>query len=366
LWKSLVRNQRGITCNLADSEGRRVFLELIRSVDFLFESSPVGHMDSLGLSYAALQANNPKLIMVSVTPFGPSGPKADYADSDLIIWAAGGPLEIHRDGEHPPVRISAPQSYLAAGADAAVGALLAHLARLHTGGGQHVVVSAQASVALATICKILAGAVGHPGAAPWGTPPSQPLAPDGDRADLRSASEPKVRGSWPTKDGLIELHLAMGPTAVRSNRLWSWLQTQPGCDLPPLDWCELPRLLEEGALSEGDIRGYRAVITRLLQSKTTDEVLEAAKKWGFVAAPVASIANAATNPHFLAHGLWSEAAPDERQVRVPRAVARVTADAFTADERPAPTIGEHNHAVYRDWLGLSESDLHALERLGAI
>ncbi len=365
LWESLVCNQRGITCNLDDEEGRRLFLELARSVDFLFESGPAGHMESLGLSYATFRAKNPELILVSVTPFGPTGPKAGYADSDLIVWAAGGPLEIHRDGDFPPVRVGVPQAYLAAGADAAGGAMLAHFARLQTGLGQHVNVSAQASVALATICKILSGAVGHPGAASWGTPPSDPLDRGGDRADIDSDPAPKVRGSWQVKDGLIELHLAMGPTASRSNRLWSWLRAQPDCDLPPLDWCELPRLLQEESLSEDDILVYKGIIAGFLRSKTIGEVLDAAKEWGFLAAPIASIEDAANNPHFSAHGVWSEPSAGERRVRVPQAVARVTVDAFGAANRPAPTVGEHNREIYGEWLGLSESDLGEL-RMGRV
>jgi crotonobetainyl-CoA:carnitine CoA-transferase CaiB-like acyl-CoA transferase len=103
-----------------------------------------------------------------------------------------------------------------------------------------------------------------------------------------------------------------------------------------------------------------------LQSKTTDDVLSAARAWGFLAAPVASIADVARNPHFLAHGLWSEPGTDDRDVRVPLAVAHVTSEAFAAGDRPAPGVGDHNGEVYGDWLGLSKSDLDALATRGAI
>ena len=77
------------------------------------------------MDYAALDALNPKLIYVLITPFGQDGPKASYADSDLIVMAAGGPQVLTGDDDRPPVRLSVPQGYLHASGDAAVGALLA-------------------------------------------------------------------------------------------------------------------------------------------------------------------------------------------------------------------------------------------------
>src|SRR3989442_1407810 len=102
-----------------------------------------------------LTALNPALVYVSITPFGQEGPKAHYADSDLIILAAGGPLVLTGDDDRPPVRVSVPQAYLHASAEAAVAALIAHHERQRSGQGQHVDVSAQQAVAQATQSGIL-------------------------------------------------------------------------------------------------------------------------------------------------------------------------------------------------------------------
>ena len=131
-------------------------LNLVRRADFLIESFNPGYMASLGMDYAALAALNPALIYVSITPFGQDGPKASYADSDLIVMAAGGPQVLTGDDDRPPVRLSVPQGYLHASGDAAVGAMLAHHERVRSGRGQHVDIAAQVSAAMATQSMILA------------------------------------------------------------------------------------------------------------------------------------------------------------------------------------------------------------------
>ena len=78
-------------------------------------------MAARGLDWPDLEQVNPRLIYVSVTPFGRTGPKAQYAESDLTLWTAGGPLDPHRDGSRVPLRVSLPQAYLHAGTDAAAG-----------------------------------------------------------------------------------------------------------------------------------------------------------------------------------------------------------------------------------------------------
>src|SRR5205807_1084970 len=91
---------------------------------------------------------------------GQDGPTASYADSDLIILAAGGPLMLTGDSDRPPVRLSVPQGYLHASAEAAVAALVAHHERQRSGQGQHVDVSAQQAVALAAQSSLLAPPLG--------------------------------------------------------------------------------------------------------------------------------------------------------------------------------------------------------------
>src|SRR5271157_2222630 len=129
-WWAYNRNKRSITVDLEHPDGREIVLDLVRRADFLIESFDPGYMASLEMDYAALDALNPALIYVSITPFGQDGPKASYADSDLIVMAAGGPQVLTGDDDRPPVRLSVPQGYLHASGDAAVGAMLAHHERV--------------------------------------------------------------------------------------------------------------------------------------------------------------------------------------------------------------------------------------------
>ena len=97
---------------------------------------------------------------MSITPFGQDGPKASYADSDLVILAAGGPLVLTGDDDRPPVRLSVPQAYPHASAAAAAAAMIALYESLRSGQGQHLDISAQQAVAQATQATLLAAPLG--------------------------------------------------------------------------------------------------------------------------------------------------------------------------------------------------------------
>src|SRR5215813_3124438 len=155
-WWAYNRNKRSITLNLETDEGRELLRHLAARSHFLIESFNPGYMHERALGFEDLAARNPELIYVSITAFGQHGPKASYADSDLVILAAGGPLLLGGDEDRPPVRLSVPQAYLHACGDAAVGALVANHERRRSGTGQHVDVSAQQSVTLATQANNLA------------------------------------------------------------------------------------------------------------------------------------------------------------------------------------------------------------------
>ena len=134
-WAAYTRGKRGVTCDLAAPRGRELAQRLIQSADFVFESSDVGAMAELGLGYEQVAEFAPEVVYASISAFGQTGPKSRYAASDLVIWAAGTPLLMTGDDDRRPVRISAPQAWAHAAADAAGGAMLAHFARLQTGAG---------------------------------------------------------------------------------------------------------------------------------------------------------------------------------------------------------------------------------------
>jgi benzylsuccinate CoA-transferase BbsE subunit len=138
--------KRSITLDWRTVEGAATLRRLAARADILLESEPPGTLAGLGCGAEALRAENPRLVVVSITPFGQRGPYRDWRASDTVAQAMGGMLFVngHRDG--PPLRSLGLQAYHQAGIFAAVGAVSALLARDVTGRGQDVDVSLQAAV----------------------------------------------------------------------------------------------------------------------------------------------------------------------------------------------------------------------------
>ena len=64
-------------------------LELARKADVVIETARPGRMDELGIGYAAMSAQNPRLVYASITPFGQTGPWRDYKADDIAGIALG-------------------------------------------------------------------------------------------------------------------------------------------------------------------------------------------------------------------------------------------------------------------------------------
>jgi crotonobetainyl-CoA:carnitine CoA-transferase CaiB-like acyl-CoA transferase len=136
-----------------NEDSRDPFLELVKKVDVIIETYPPGYLPSLELGYAELNKINPGLIMVSITPFGQSGPYRDYKSCDLTLQAMGGWLSV--TGEpHKPLKLFGNQTYFTASLFAANGVLLALWRRHATGRGQYIDISILECVA-ATLDYVL-------------------------------------------------------------------------------------------------------------------------------------------------------------------------------------------------------------------
>ena len=85
-------SKRGITLNLATSDGRGLFKRLAAGADIILETFQPGHLASLELDYESLNEENSGLILCALTPFGQTGPWRDYRSSDLLHMAAGGEM----------------------------------------------------------------------------------------------------------------------------------------------------------------------------------------------------------------------------------------------------------------------------------
>jgi benzylsuccinate CoA-transferase BbsE subunit/naphthyl-2-methylsuccinate CoA transferase subunit len=142
-------NKKSLVVDLHKEEGKQIFLKLIHDVDIFMESCVPGYLDNLDLSYERLKGINPKLVQMSITPYGSVGPYKDYPGSDLTCSAMGGFLYLAGIGNEKPVRACDNQAYRMAESYATVGSSIALLHAKRTGKGQFVDVSAMESVGMA-------------------------------------------------------------------------------------------------------------------------------------------------------------------------------------------------------------------------
>lgn len=351
-WWAYNRNKRGITLDLTRGEGRELLLRMVKSAHFLIESDSPGRLTSLGLGYKDLSALNPGLIYVSITPFGQDGPKAGYAESDLVIMAAGGPLSITGDDDRPPVRVSVPQGYLHACADAAVAALAAHHERCRSGLGQHVDVSAQQSLALATQSGILA--------APLNAYEYERIAGGVKVGKI------KVQLLWPANDGWISCTFLFGTAlGVFTRKLMHYLCEQGWCDeaTRDKDWIAYGEMLVSGTEPMEEYDRVRKIVSSFTASHTKAELLRLAIEKGFLFAPVTTIQEVVESNQLKARDYFQSMEHPElgRSFRYPGPFVKFGESPIAYRRRP-PTVGEHNREIYCDEMSLSESELIRLEK----
>ncbi|MCE3288359.1 MAG: carnitine dehydratase [Caulobacter sp.] len=135
--------KQSLVVDLTTPQGMTRLRDLCQGADIFISTLQPAALKAIGLDLEALSAANPKLIVLSVTAFGLTGPWADYKSSDLIALAAGGPLISCGYDDHsiPPIRPGGNQGYHTAASFAHIGVMLALLHRQQTGEGQLVDVS---------------------------------------------------------------------------------------------------------------------------------------------------------------------------------------------------------------------------------
>ncbi len=115
------RGKRSISLDLKSAEGKALFLDLLKHADVLVENYRPNTLEKLGLGWDQLKLIHPKLVWVSVSGYGRSGPKAQAPAYDSMIQAYSGIMGITGEKDGAPVRsggspIDIATSYLAWGA----------------------------------------------------------------------------------------------------------------------------------------------------------------------------------------------------------------------------------------------------------
>ena len=142
-WFLFNVNKKGITLDIETHEGREHFQKLAKTADFVIECFKPGYLDGLGLGYEALEKLNPRIIVTSITPFGQTGPYAQWKGTDIVVSAMGGIQWLCGDPDRPPVRFTTQAAHFETSIQALAGAMIAHYYREVTGEGQHIDISMQ-------------------------------------------------------------------------------------------------------------------------------------------------------------------------------------------------------------------------------
>ena len=173
------RSKASITVNLRSEAGRSIVRELAQQADVLVENFPTGTLARRGLDHATLSALNPRLIYLSCTGFGQTGPYAHKKGYDTVFQAMGGIMSLTGEKGGGPVKPGLPVADLTSGLWVAIAILSALAGRERSGKGCHVDFSMlDGQVSLLTLAAARYFALGevpprlgteHPGRVPTAT-----------------------------------------------------------------------------------------------------------------------------------------------------------------------------------------------------
>jgi benzylsuccinate CoA-transferase BbsE subunit len=141
-------NKRSICLDLDAPHGQEVFREMVARAHLLIETERPGVMEARGLGYATLHDIAPRLVMTSITPFGQSGPYAQWQAEDIVGMALGGMLSLGGYFDSPPMAAYGYQAFAAANLFGAVASLAALYEAEISDSGQHIDVSMQECVVM--------------------------------------------------------------------------------------------------------------------------------------------------------------------------------------------------------------------------
>jgi len=353
-WFAYNLNKRGITLDIEATDGKELFKRLAETSDFVIESYPTGYMDEIGLSYLDLSTVNSRIIMTSITAFGHTGPYKDYKGSDIVGMAMGGLAYITGNAEDSPVRISFPQSYLLASAEAAAATMIAHYYRETTGQGQHVDASLQASVAGKLANAIPTWELNH-----------TLLKREGSYMFGRGAKL-RIRLLWHCKDGYITFALMGGKLGAKSNEIVArWIIDE---GIAPeffrkIDWPSL----DIAKQTQEDQDRLEEVVAQFFAKYTKADLYRRANQEGVLLCPQSSCKDILENTQLQSRDFWVNVEHPELGDTMPYPGAFLKASRTPPVIRQrAPLIGEHNEEVYKGELGLSDGAMSMMSLAGVI
>jgi crotonobetainyl-CoA:carnitine CoA-transferase CaiB-like acyl-CoA transferase len=342
-WAVEGRGRRGVTCDLRRPEGRDLFKRLVATADVLCENFRPGTMERWGLGPEDLPD---ELVYVRISVFGQTGPYAPRPGLDRLGIAFGGLLHLTGEPDRPPVRPGVTVSDYLTGvfaAFAAVAALYGRDAgeRGAGGSGDGEVIDAPL---YASILRILE----------WTLAGYDRLGIVRQREGNRLSHSAPL-DNYPTADGFFVCIVA-GSDANFSRLCAAMARPDLAAD---------PRFatLAERAARGDEING---LVGEWSASLTAEEITARCVEHDVPVGTAYSAADIFADPHMTARGdLVSIDDPVIGPVRQQAPYPRLSRHP-TPVPTGAPRLGEHNHEVWCDLVGLSDAELAELSERGVL
>ncbi len=337
-WVQYSRNKLSLGLDVTRPEGRKAFLDLIRSADIWIDASRPGTFAKFSLGDRTVQRANPRIVITHVSGFGQKGDPRylNRPSYDLVAQAFSGFLSAQgRPFPEPPTQSGTAINDLVTGLAAAFGSLVAYVHAASTGKGQ-VVDVAQYEVFFLMMENMAVDFFGR-----------------GQVRERHGNAHPRLHPYeiFPARDGWIVL-AAPTPRSWRVFREWAGLPDTP--EWNSVSWRIAHRKLVNQRIS---------AITR----RSTMAELEAEGLRRDIAfAPILTMKEIAENPHYKARNMllsWRDpVAGDVRGAGIAPKLSRTPGRVW----RGAPWLGQDNQQVLEKLLGYSKDQVRRLRELGVV
>jgi crotonobetainyl-CoA:carnitine CoA-transferase CaiB-like acyl-CoA transferase len=338
-------NKKSVTLDVNQPTGRKIFKQLLKDADILIDSNLPKMMKELGLDYTSLKKDFPKLIMVSITPYGQTGPYKDFKGDAITIGAMSGVHNLYGSRSREP--LCHPFSYdeYIGGLAGALAASIALFDRDNTGKGRHCDIA---------VFQFQTGAFAMGNIEPY-----KILNISGMRAGNHNNTFFYPTQVLPCKDGYFTMF---------SYQFDHWQRFLEILGNP--EWSKDERFNPPKCNSVFELAQYidelDALLCNELERFTKAELFEACSKARIPFLPVMNIEDMMNNPQLKHRNEIAEVEhPVAGKLKYPGAPAILTETPITI-ESPAPLLGQHNQEIYCKRLGFKKEELVELRKAGIV